>query len=301
MNRTLKGMTAAAVLALTAGILGVTQAHAASGDTAAFTQQAQNRPDSGGDGNTWAYDTMFRTVTVTDQGVAPAAGQELFQVTVTDDGTFQAIQGQLTPSAADKTAVIAHPVKGSIAGSITYTVTAPAGSLRPSQALATEDDNFAAPVTTTAQLALVPFTSGAVVTATGAWSWTYKTLAGETWTDASTGLTGNITGILPAKPPAAPVLSGGHAQDVPGAPSRQKVYFTSDSDAWVHFQIAGPGAINGHEGWVHAVKGVNFGYYSGLSGAHHTYAVFYTPVAGQGSQIPTGNEGHVTFVTNPAA
>ena len=95
------------------------------------------------------------------------------------------------------------------------------------------------------------------------------------------------------------VLSGGHAQAL--TPNHEKVYFTSSADTWVHFQIAGPGAINGHEGWVHAVKGENFGYYSGLSGAHHTYAVFYTPVASQGSEIPTGNEGHVTFVTNPDA
>jgi len=290
-----------AAAGMIAGLAAVTlapAAHAASGDAATFTQQLLNRPDSGGDGNTWAFDTMFRTTKVVDQGTV--AGGEQFTVTVTDSGTFQAVQGQLTPSAADLAAKISHPVKGSVEGSITYVIVAPAGSLRPSQALASEDDNFGTALKTTQQLAESVFTS-TVSTTGGAWGWTYKTAAGETWVDASTGLSGNITGLLPAKPPAAPVLSGGHAQDVPGAPSRQKVYFTSDSDTWVHFQIAGPGAINGHEGWVHAVKGVNFGYYSGLSGAHHTYAVFYTPVASQGSEIPTGNEGHVTFVTNPQA
>ena len=304
MNRTIKGLTAAAVLALTAGIAGVTQAHAAraaSGDTATFTIQTVNRPDSGADGNIWAYDDLFRTVQVTDQGATAAAGTELFQVTVTDEGTFTARQGQLTPSGTDKTAVIANPVQGSVNGAVTYTVTAPVGSLKPSQAFNTEDDNFAdTPLVTTAALALEPFTSGATVTATGAWSYTYKT-AEETWVNSSAGNTGNITGILPPKPAAAPVLSHGYAQDVPGKPSRQVVHFTSDSATWVHFQIAGPGPINGHEGWVHAKAGDNEGVYSGLSGAHHTYAVFYTPVASQGSEIPTGNEGHVTFVTNPDA
>jgi hypothetical protein len=297
-----KHLAAAAVALAAAGIASTAgTALAASGDTAAFTQQVQNRPDSGADGNVWAYDSLFRTVKVTDQGVTATAGTELFQVTVSDEGTFQARQGQKTPSGTDAaTAVITHPVKGSVAGSVTYTVTAPAGSLKPSQALASEDDHFAdTPATTTAGLALEPFTSGATVTATGDWSYTYKTAAGETWVNGSAGNTGNITGLLPAKPPAAPVLSHGHA----GAqtPNREKVYFTSDSVTWVHFQIAGPGPINGHEGWVHAVKGENFGYYSGLNGNHHTYAVFYTPVASQGSEIPTGNEGHVTFVTDPNA
>ena len=299
MTRKIAAVTATAVTALAAGILGATTAaHAASGDTATFTIQAVNRADSGADGNVWAYDDLFRTVKVTDQGVAAVPGQELFQVTVTDEGTFTARQGQLTPSGTDKTAVITNPVQGSVNGSVAYTVTAPAGSLRPSAALNTEDDNFAdAPLVTTAGLALEPFTSGATVTATGAWSYTYKT-AEETWVNSSAANTGNITGILPPVT-VVPVLSGGHAQAL--TPNHEKVYFTSSADTWVHFQIAGPGAINGHEGWVHAVKGENFGYYSGLSGAHHTYAVFYTPVASQGSEIPTGNEGHVTFVTSPDA
>lgn len=94
-----------------------------------------------------------------------------------------------------------------------------------------------------------------------------------------------------------PVLSHGSAVSVSN--NRENVYFDTTITTWVHFQIVGPGAINGHEGWVHAIAGqLNAGVYGGLL-AGHTYAVFYTPVTGQGSttQIVGTSTGHVTFVT----
>lgn len=94
-----------------------------------------------------------------------------------------------------------------------------------------------------------------------------------------------------------PVLSHGSAVSVSN--NRENVYFDTTITTWVHFQIVGPGAINGHEGWVLATAGsLNKAVYGGLL-AGHTYAVFYTPVTGQGSstQIVGTKTGHVTFVT----
>jgi hypothetical protein len=97
---------------------------------------------------------------------------------------------------------------------------------------------------------------------------------------------------------AVPVLSHGHAVSI--APTRENVLFTLTGPAtWVHFTIAGPGAINGHQGWVYATPGVNEGVYSGLE-AHHGYAVFYTPVTGDLSTtpVPGSHGGYVFFVTD---
>lgn len=94
-----------------------------------------------------------------------------------------------------------------------------------------------------------------------------------------------------------PVLSHGSAVSVSN--NRENVYFDTSITTWVHFQIVGPGAINGHEGWVLATAGaLNVGSYSGLE-AGHTYAVFYTPVTGNRSttQIVGTSTGHVTFIT----
>jgi hypothetical protein len=97
---------------------------------------------------------------------------------------------------------------------------------------------------------------------------------------------------------AVPVLSHGHAVSI--APTREDVLFTLTGPAtWVHFTIAGPGAINGHQGWVWATPGVNEGVYSGLE-AHHGYAVFYTPVTAQfgTTPVPGSHGGYVFFVTD---
>jgi hypothetical protein len=102
----------------------------------------------------------------------------------------------------------------------------------------------------------------------------------------------------PAPVAPVPVLSHGSATYV--AATRENVSFDTTITTWVHFQIAGPGAINGHQGWVHAVAGeLNTGVYTGLE-ANHTYAVYYTPVEGQGStvQIVGTRTGHVTFISN---
>ncbi len=101
------------------------------------------------------------------------------------------------------------------------------------------------------------------------------------------------------RPVYAPVprLSHGHAVYI--APTRENVYFIqSGAPSWDHFTIVGPGAINGHQGWVYGKLGLNVGVYTGLQ-YNHGYTVFYQPVTGRGSTtpIPGSHGGYVYFVS----
>lgn len=95
-----------------------------------------------------------------------------------------------------------------------------------------------------------------------------------------------------------PRLYGGHAVSV--GPTRENVYFIqAGAPSWDHFTIVGPGAINGHQGWVDGQLGLNVAVYGGLE-AHHAYTVYFQPVTGQGSTtpIPGSRGGHVFFITH---
>jgi len=97
---------------------------------------------------------------------------------------------------------------------------------------------------------------------------------------------------------AVPKLSDGHAVEGTSA-SRENVYFVqSGAASWDHFTIVGPGAINGHQGWVNGQLGLNAAVYGGLE-AHHGYTVYYQPVTGQGSttSVPGSHWGYVYFVS----
>ena len=101
------------------------------------------------------------------------------------------------------------------------------------------------------------------------------------------------------RPVYAPVprLSHGHAVFI--APTRENVYFVqSGAASWDHFTIVGPGAINGHQGWVYGKLGLNAAVYSGLE-YRHGYTVFYQPVTGRGSTtpVPGSHWGYVYFVS----
>ena len=94
-----------------------------------------------------------------------------------------------------------------------------------------------------------------------------------------------------------PVLSGGHAVFI--GTSRENVYFIqSGAASWDHFTIVGPGAINGHQGWVNGQLGLNAAVYGGLE-YNHGYTVYYQPVTGQGSTtpVPGSHWGYVYFVS----
>jgi hypothetical protein len=94
-------------------------------------------------------------------------------------------------------------------------------------------------------------------------------------------------------PPPVPVLS--HGQAVATSPTRETVTWQQTVPSWEKFTIVGPGAINGHVGWV--PPGTEVGYYAGLE-AHHGYTVTYTPyTAKNGSPIPGANPGKVYFVS----
>jgi hypothetical protein len=101
------------------------------------------------------------------------------------------------------------------------------------------------------------------------------------------------------RPVYAPVprLSNGHAVYI--APTRENVYFVqSGAPSWDHFTIVGPGAINGHQGWVYGQLGLNAGVYTGLEYGHG-YTVFYQPVTGRYSTtpVPGSHWGYVYFVS----
>lgn len=93
--------------------------------------------------------------------------------------------------------------------------------------------------------------------------------------------------------PAVPVLS--HGKAVATSPTRAIVTWQQTVPSWEKFVIVGPGAINGHVGWV--PPGTMIGYYSGLE-AHHGYTVTYTPyTAKYGSPIRGAKPGSVYFVS----
>jgi len=119
---------------------------------------------------------------------------------------------------------------------------------------------------------------------------TAKDAAGATAVETFTAV------VRPVYPPV-PRLSGGHAVFV--GTSREDVYFIqSGAASWDHFTIVGPGAINGHQGWVPGHLGLNVAVYGGLE-YHHGYTVFYQPVIGQGSTIPVPGShwGYVYFIS----
>lgn len=265
-----------------------------------------NDPDSG-NGGTWATDAFDRTLTVTadaNQFGVPA-GSVRYDATVSDSGTFVTIPGAKTPNQSAPGQKVSHTVAGTFAGTSLYVVTAPAADHVGSTLQADLNANHAALTGkyATSQWPDQAFTPDTGVSvAQGNWSWTYSTKFGESWTDSSVNgdgnvvSDGNITGLV-VKPAKVPVLS--HGQATATAPTRETVsYQQSGAASWDKFYIVGPGAINGHQGWVNGKLGLNFGYYSGLL-AKHGYTVYYTPVEGQGSnvQIPGTRTGLVYFVS----
>jgi hypothetical protein len=115
--------------------------------------------------------------------------------------------------------------------------------------------------------------------------------------------TEGLTAVVAPFFEGVPVLSGGRATEGVN-PSRENVsYIQSNVASCDHFTIVGPGAINGHQGWVPGVVGLNVAVYGGLL-QHHGYTVYYQPVTGPancsgGSTTPWPGShfGYVYFVT----
>jgi len=179
-------LAAIAAAALT-GSLAVSPAAHASTTLQAVTTLT-GRPDSGG-GGTWAGDNLTRTLIITQ--TAPGT----YTATVSDNGTFTALAGALTPDqgGADAGEVILSGVTGSAVGGASYSFTA---SAAPDMSLvpASEDGAPAAPEQTTSLWFEQAFPAGTVFGGPGItdWSWAYSTAhslrpphsLAQTWTDA---------------------------------------------------------------------------------------------------------------------
>jgi len=115
--------------------------------------------------------------------------------------------------------------------------------------------------------------------------------------------TEGLTAVVAPFFEGVPVLSGGRATEGVN-PSRENVSFIQSNVASCdHFTIVGPGAINGHQGWVPGVVGLNVAVYGGLL-QHHGYTVYYQPVSGPAdcstrsvTPWPGSHFGYVFFVT----
>jgi hypothetical protein len=109
------------------------------------------------------------------------------------------------------------------------------------------------------------------------------------------GQTGTTTIAYTVKPKPAPVPVLSHGRAVAIAPTRELVTWQQTVPSWEKFVIVGPGAINGHVGWV--PPGTQTGYYAGLE-AGHGYTVTYTPYTGKyGHPIRGAVPGSVYFIS----
>lgn len=109
------------------------------------------------------------------------------------------------------------------------------------------------------------------------------------------GQTGTSTIAYKVKPKPAPIPVLSHGRAVATAPTREIVTWQQTVPSWEKFVIVGPGAINGHVGWV--PPGTEIGYYAGLE-AHHGYTVTYTPyTAKYGHPIHGAKPGVVYFIS----
>jgi hypothetical protein len=299
----IKAAAIAAVIAAAAGTAATAGTALAGPANVTAVTRVTDRADSG-NGGTWAYDDLTRTLNVVRDpslDAAAPAGDVGYDATVTDKGTFTTVVGALSPNQAVAGVKVAHAVKGTVTGGISYTVYAPVADVADGTVPATENDNFAAtPLESTGNWPQQAFetATGVTVTEGSTWSWTYGTGC-ETWTDSAANGDGNqaADGNITGKACAVPVLFGGKPVYV--APTREEVTYEQTLPGWTEFTIVGPGAINGHRGWVDGVKGLNAGYYSGLLPLHG-YTVLYVPVTGQGSshQVPGTHVGIAYFVSD---
>jgi hypothetical protein len=163
-----------------------------------------NRPD-GGNGGTWATDTVTRTLTIT---VAGTPGSYHDTATVTDTGTFAPIGGALTPNQSTPGKRIAARPQvfyAAIFGTAHYSFTARAlPSSAPNMGVPASENG--APVTpgqSTSSWYLQAFPSSAVASPVGitTWGWDYAALVisrgalrFQQWADTSSNGDGDLPG-----------------------------------------------------------------------------------------------------------
>lgn len=158
-----------------------------------------DRPDSGDFGD-WANDDFTRTATVTREAGVPVSdcGTSstvcyFFTGTVSDAGVFTTIAGANTPAANE---VDNGVNRGDMNGSDHFEFYADA--MPNPELVPTSLDGAPTDSETTSNWLGQFFPNGTYFNVTNqfAWSWTYTVpLTCETWVDAASGETGNITGV----------------------------------------------------------------------------------------------------------
>lgn len=312
-------LAASGIAALTAaaglGLAGT--AHAAT-TVSAVTHLTQHA-DSGYSGDNWALDNLTRTVTVVTPGspvakslCGPSATACFaFTGTIHDTGTAFATTGAVSPGAQ------AVPVTGSPTAAVTgdaaflldSSSNAPSASLVPAS-LAGAGNAEQSTTNWAEQLFPAGTTFGPVNASPPgpsltAWSWTYKDAKDcQAWTDAVNGTqatSGDITGVSACPPPPPPpaVITLSHGKGTATSSSRATVTWQQSAPSWDKLVITGPGAINGHVGWVHVTGTTGSGAYTGLSGGHN-YSVAVTPYTAENGTVE-GKTGTISFLTPGAA
>ena len=136
-----------------------------------------NRPD-GGNGGTWAYDDLTRTITIRLTGGGP--GAYTFTAGLTDKGSFTTIKGAETPNQGGSYAgdTIRSKVTGTVRGYAEFSFTASnLPTPGPNAGVpATENDHRSTPADSTSTWYELAFPSGTHFGGAGIgdWSWTYK-------------------------------------------------------------------------------------------------------------------------------
>lgn len=164
------------VLATLAAALLLAAPAATAQDTEActtYTTEVVGRPDSGSHGN-WATDTFTRTTVVCDNG------DGTYTLTITDDGAFTSLPGALSPGAG---VLLPAPFTGEFTGGATVTVTSATAPHTPPTTSPGDKS--------TSEWASLLFdgNNGTISN----WGWTYSTPC-ETWVNAETGNSGDVTG-----------------------------------------------------------------------------------------------------------
>jgi len=178
-------------------------------DTVTAAINLDNDADSGNYGN-WAIDTIARTITVVKHSAAPLsdcagapAGNATcyyYTATVSDDGSFATISGANSPNAASTP--INGIVNGTMTGGSDVEFYADSGNLEASTISTVNNGGTSGPRlysdTSDPKWYESFFPAGTVVSGVNLpdYSWTYDAPnTCESWVDAFSGSTGNITGV----------------------------------------------------------------------------------------------------------
>ena len=165
-------------------IMGATALPAqAASDTRVENVQLSDRNDSGEDGNNWATDEMHRQIKITET----SAG--VYDVVVSDNGRFTTGNNELTPGGSDGGATFSSPVDGTVKGGFHTTVHAAAHFAT----FAGLPHGYSGSEVSTSAMIEELFTGPSPMSGFEDWGWTYKS-HGQTWVNAETGNSGNITG-----------------------------------------------------------------------------------------------------------